>query len=148
VPGAAVTDEVVAQLVYLVEEEKLAGDVYELGQATYGARVFTNIARSEDSHADEVRELLDRYGITDPTIGAPAGVFVDEDLQALYDDLARQLTTSWPEAVDAGILIEETDIADLRELLAEDLPADVQAVAENLLAGSERHLAAFQRQVA
>lgn len=147
VPGATVTDEVAAQLTYLIEEEKLAGDVYALGESLYGARVFTNISRAEDSHADEVRVLLDRYDVTDPTVGAAAGVFTDPDLQALYNTLADQVRASWSEAVAAGILIEETDIADLQVLLDEgDLPADVRAVAENLLAGSERHLAAFQRQ--
>ncbi len=148
VPGAEVTAATRQQLLYLVEEEKLAGDVYELATATYGARVFTNIARAEDTHADEVRVLLDRYAIEDPTVGAAAGEFTDQELQDLYDQLAPQVTSSWAEAVAAGILIEQTDIADLQELLAEDLPADVQAVAENLLAGSQRHLAAFQRQAA
>jgi hypothetical protein len=147
VPGATVTDEVAAQLTYLIEEEKLAGDVYALGESLYGARVFTNIARAEDSHADEVRVLLDRYDLPDPTVGAAAGVFTDTDLQALYDTLAEQVRASWSDAVAAGILIEETDIADLQVLLDEgELPADVRAVAENLLAGSQRHLAAFQRQ--
>lgn len=147
VPGATVTEEVVGQLTYLIEEEKLAGDVYALGESLHGARVFSNISRAEDNHAEEVRVLLDRYDVPDPTVGAAAGVFTDPDLQALYDTLADQVRASWSDAVAAGILTEETDIAGLQVLLDEgDLPADVSAVAENLLAGSRRHLAAFQRQ--
>ncbi len=49
-------------------------------------------------------------------------------------------------AVRAAILIERTDIADLKKLLRTDAPADVEQVAENLLAGSKRHLVAFRRQ--
>lgn len=146
-PGATVSADVAEQLTYLVEEEKLAGDVYALAQSLYGARVFTTIARAEDAHADEVRVLLDRYDVTDPTVGAYPGEFTDSDLQALYDQLAERVRTSVADAVSAGILIEQTDIADLQALLEEaDLPADVRAVAENLLAGSQRHLSAFQRQ--
>jgi hypothetical protein len=147
VAGAEITANVEDQLQYLVEEEKLAGDIYALAQSLYGDRVFSNIARSEDHHAEEVGVLLDRYDVTDPTAGRAAGTFADTSLQAIYNKLAAQVRTSREEAVQAGILIEETDIADLKELLTEgQLPADVTAVAENLLAGSQRHLAAFQRQ--
>jgi len=149
VPGATVADEVAAQLTYLIEEEKLAGDVYALGESLYGARVFSTISRAEDTHADEVRVLLDRYDVSDPTVGAAAGTFTDPDLQALYDELADQVRASWSDAVAAGILVEQTDIADLQVLLDSGaLPTDVRAVAQNLLAGSQRHLAAFQRQAA
>jgi hypothetical protein len=149
VEGAQITDEVAAELAYLAEEEKLAGDVYDLAATSYGLRIFDNIGRSEDNHLAEVRVLLDRYDVTDPTLGADAGKFTDPQLQALYDTLAAQVRSSRAGAVAAGILIERTDIADLEELLENrDLPADVQAVAESLHAGSQRHLAAFQRTAA
>jgi hypothetical protein len=147
VAGTTITDAVRDQLSYLVEEEKLAGDVYALGESLYSARVFSNIARAEDAHTEEVRVLLDRYGVVDPTLGAAPGQFTDPDLQALYDTLAAQVRSSWADAVAAGIMIEQADIADLEQLLgAEGLPTDVRVVAGNLLAGSQRHLAAFQRQ--
>ena len=45
-----------------------------------------------------------------------------------------------------GILIEEKDIADLTAAIAAEDEADVISVYERLLAGSENHLASFQRQ--
>lgn len=146
IPGATVTEDVAEQLLYLVEEEKLAGDVYALAESLYGDRVFVNIGRAEDHHADEVRVLLDRYGLQDPTSDAGPGQFTDPELQTLYNTLSDQVRSDRSAAVEAGILIERTDIADLEELAATDLPDDVRAVVGNLLAGSERHLAAFQRQ--
>jgi hypothetical protein len=147
VEGAQISNEVEAELLYLAEEEKLAGDVYDLAAKKYSVRIFDNIGRSEDNHLDEVRVLLDRYDLDDPTVGAAAGEFEIAELQELYDTLAAQVMVGWDEAVAAGILIEETDIADLQTLLAEEeLPADVTAIAESLLAGSQRHLSAFQRQ--
>ena len=146
VPGATITADVAEQLTYLVEEEKLAGDVYALAESLYGDRIFLNIGRAEDHHADEVRVLLDRYGLNDPTTDAGPGQFTDPELQTLYDTLSDQVRSDRSAAVEAGILIERTDIADLEKLAASDLPDDVRAVVDNLLAGSERHLAAFQRQ--
>jgi len=145
VEGATVSDEIAAQLLYIVEEEKLAGDIYELAYDQWGLRVFGNIAGSEDRHADEVRELLNRYRLADPSSEYP-GEFSDDGLQALYDELAGRVLASLDEAVDVGLTIEDKDIADLQVLLTEDLPADVQQVVANLLAGSQRHQAAFTRQ--
>lgn len=147
VEGAEITGDVAKELAYLAEEEKLAGDVYDLAASLYSVRIFDNIGRSEDNHLAEVRVLLDRYEVTDPTVGAKPGEFTNDELQSLYNTLAAQVKKGWDEAVAAGILIEETDIADLQVLLdKKDLPADVSAIAESLLAGSQRHLAAFQRQ--
>ncbi len=145
VEDATVSSEVAAQLLYLVEEEKFAGDVYEVAGSLYGDRVFGNIAAAEDRHTDAVRELLDRYDLGDPS-DTEAGVFTDAALQRLYDALSARVAQGRDEAVAVGVDIEERDIKDLEELLSADLPADVAQVAENLLAGSQRHLAAFQRQ--
>jgi hypothetical protein len=145
--AATLTGAMAEQLLHLAEEEKLAGDVYDLAAQRYDVRIFTNIGRSEDSHLSQVRALLDRYGLDDPTQDAPAGQFADEDLQALHDTLAAEVARGWDEAVAAGVLIEQTDIADLRDLLGEGgLPTDVRTVVEALQVGSQRHLAAFQRQ--
>ena len=113
----------------------------------YGDQVFSHIAVSEDTHVDAVRTLLLRYDVADPTIGNAAGEFTDQSLQGLYDQLAQRVQTSRSEAMAVGILIEETDITDLGELLEMAPPADVEQVVENLLAGSLNHLAAFEREV-
>ena len=63
----------------------------------------------------------------------------------MYADLAEQVGTDRAGAIDAGLAVERADIADLEDALELGAPADVTAVLENLLAGSERHLAAFQR---
>ena len=136
-----------SELQYLIEEEKLAGDVYELALAEYGDQVFSHIAVSEDTHVEAVRGLLIRYDLTDPTIGKDAGEFTDESLQRLYDQLALLVKTSQLEAMQVGILIEEKDIVDLAELLDMAPPADVEQVVENLMAGSLNHLAAFEREI-
>jgi hypothetical protein len=49
-------------------------------------------------------------------------------------------------AIEAGILIEETDIRDLQVAIDQIDNADVDAVLTSLLKASENHLAAFSRQ--
>jgi hypothetical protein len=146
VPGATITKDVAEQLAFMVEEEKLAHDVYALAMGAHpDARVFANINRSESTHMSEVQVLLDRYSVKDPTKGNEPGEFEDESLQALYNELAERVDDSREAAAQVGVDIEVKDIADLKEAMTLDAPADVTAVLGNLLAGSERHLAAFQR---
>ncbi|HEX6886500.1 MAG TPA: DUF2202 domain-containing protein, partial [Candidatus Nanopelagicales bacterium] len=97
------------------------------------------------THMAAVHALLDRYDVADPTAGAKAGEFADDDLQRLYAQLAERVTSGRDDAIQAGITVERTDITDLRKALALEAPADVDTVLGNLLAASGRHLAAFQR---
>lgn len=133
-------------LLYMREEEKLARDVYNTFYDRYGLRVFSNIATSEQAHMDAVLTLLNRYGLADPAAAAP-GVFNNDDLQALYDDLIDQGNASLTAALQAAVLIEETDIADLQDGLALTSHADLRAVYNNLLRASQNHLRAFSRQL-
>ena len=133
-------------LLYMREEEKLARDVYNAFYDRYGLRVFSNIATSEQAHMDAVLTLLNRYGLADPAAAAP-GVFNNDDLQALYDDLIDQGNASLTAALQAAVLIEETDIADLQDGLALTSHADLRAVYNNLLRASQNHLRAFSRQL-
>lgn len=55
-------------LLYLIEEEKLAHDVYTVLGETWGGNTFSNILGSETSHQDQVLNLLNSYGLTDPVL--------------------------------------------------------------------------------
>lgn len=145
-PAASSIDATTEQdLLYMVEEEKLAHDVYVALGEIYGTRQFSNIATAEVRHQDSVRTLLARYGLDDPTEGMAAGEFSDVDLQAMYDDLVTSGSASLADAADVGIFIETTDIADLSDAIDGTEAADVVAVLSSLRDGSERHLAAFER---
>ena len=132
-------------LTFIVQEEKLAHDLYVQLAQTSGAMQFANIVNSETTHISLVQGLLVAYNIVDPTIGLAEGEFLDEDLQALYDKLLASGSVDRAGAIAAGIAVEEKDIADLEAMLATDLPSDVASILERLLSGSQNHLAAFQR---
>ncbi|MEJ2686733.1 MAG: DUF2202 domain-containing protein, partial [Gammaproteobacteria bacterium] len=65
-------------LTYMREEEKLARDVYLTMQDYWDNRVFVNIAEAEQSHADAVASLLEKYGLVDPSLDA-IGYFNNSD---------------------------------------------------------------------
>lgn len=131
-------------LLFLIEEEKLAHDVYVTLADQWGTQVFSNIAGSESTHQDLVAPLLDERDIEDPR-SAEVGVFTDPALQALYDELVARGSQSLDDAIEVGITIEEKDITDLGAAIASEDEADVVSVLERLLAGSENHLRAFER---
>jgi hypothetical protein len=132
-------------LTFIVQEEKLAHDLYVQLASTSGAQQFANIVNSESTHISLVQGLLVSYDIVDPTVGLAEGEFVNQDLQALYDTLLASGSVDRAGAIAAGIAVEEKDIADIEVMLASELPSDVVSVLERLLSGSQNHLAAFLR---
>lgn len=143
-PASAADQATVEMLTFMVQEEKMARDLYLEFSQEYGARQFSNIARAEQKHMDSVRVLLDRYGITDPTVGDAVGEFDNADIQALYDELYDKGMTSLAKAAKVGITVEKVDIADINEMLDDRPAADITQVLKSLKAGSYNHLGAFR----
>lgn len=135
-------------LVFMREEEKVARDIYIMMYKRWGVRVFDNIAHSEETHMTAILRLLDRYAISDPVGTNAVGVFSDQHLQEMYDALLARGNTSRDEAYKVGVLIEETDIADLKKAISRTDNRDIVRVYTNLLNGSLNHLSAFSRVLA
>ncbi len=136
-----ISDADAAALAFMVEEEKLAHDLYvELGDA-WNLRVFEMISGAEETHTAPVAALLDAYGLDNPTDGADAGEFTDPVLQDLYDTLLEQGLASEVDALKVGALVEETDILDLQSRATDE--ASIALVFDRLESGSDHHLRAF-----
>ena len=144
------TQTEIETLKYMREEEKVARDLYlnfDQFYAASGVRVFGNIAKSEQKHMDAVKKLLTTYGIEDPVTDDTVGVFVNEELNTLYQALLLKGEANLIEAFKVGVLVEETDIVDLAKAIAETDKRNIERVYQNLLKGSENHLRAFNRQL-
>ncbi|MHB8118251.1 MAG: DUF2202 domain-containing protein [Methanothrix sp.] len=128
-------------LLYMAEEEKLAGDVYLALNEKWNLRVFDNIGKAERTHEAAVKTLLERYSLPDPTKGP--GEFYNKTLQGLYDDLVNRGSASVKDALQVGAAIEEIDILDLEVRMAQTDREDILLVYANLKRGSENHLRAF-----
>lgn len=141
VTGTLTADET-AGLLFMREEEKMARDVYTYFNEKYQLPVFKNIAKSESAHLAAVYNLITSFGITDNSTNDP-GVFTNENLRDLYQKLIAMGDVSVVEALKVGVLIEQTDIADLESELAITQNASVKTVYSHLLAASNIHLKAF-----
>ncbi len=134
-------------LLYMIEEEKMARDVYLYLAEVWNLRTFSNIARSEEQHIAAVLSLLERYEVDVPsTLGEP-GRFENEVLRAMYADLIARGETSLEGALRVGATIEDVDLADLNEKLSAVDNEDITMVFKSLIAGSENHMRSFVRQL-
>ena len=133
------------RLKFMVEEEKLARDVYTVLAKSSAYPKFRNIANAEQFHMDQMSMVLADYGVWNPTLNRKPGVFFNKDLSALYKTLITKGQLSALDAIEVGIIIEEKDIADLAVMSKLVTQEDIQFVVNYLLAGSQNHLAAFKR---
>ncbi len=139
-----VTVEEAKWLTFMREEEKLARDVYQQLFDKWNLTIFRNIALSEEQHHAAIGTLLSRYSVPDPALNKPAGVYSDSRLTALYSQLMSKGMLSAKDALEVGVLIEKTDIADLETALKATDKLDIKRAYTNLMNGSFNHLEAFE----
>ena len=133
------------KLAAIAEEEKLAHDLYVYFADTYPTSVFSAIVNAETQHLAEVRIVLTRYAIADPTAGPAVGTFTTASNQQLYNQLLAKGTASEDAAYAVARAVESTDITDLKAATTGvTVPAVLQVYAK-LLDRSQRHLVAFTR---
>jgi hypothetical protein len=137
-------DESAASLRFMIQEEKLAGDLYEAFADQTGLRTFDRIAAAEDKHMNTLIDLAEKAGINvDDLIALPAGEFADAELQTMYDSLLASGSVSTDAALTVGREVELADIADLSAAIEGFAEPALVGVYSKLLSGSEHHLAAF-----
>lgn len=129
---------------YMLEEEKVARDVYEYLDTKWDLRVFNNIKHSEQRHMDMMENLLNSYKIA-YQLSDERGVFYNEQLQTLYNSLIEKGTKSKQDALEVGKLVEVTDIEDLETAMQQTSESEIKNVYSKLIFASKNHLNAFNR---
>lgn len=136
------TQNEIYDLKFLREEEKLARDVYIYSYNKYKLAIFNSISQSEQTHMNSVLSLLNKYGIPDPS-SVQMGIFVNQDLQVLYNNLISQSNISLIEALKVGATIEDLDINDIDDFIINTSKSDLLTVYNNLTCGSKNHIRSF-----
>jgi hypothetical protein len=137
------TTEQKAKLAGMAEDEKLAHDVYVVLAARTNDSRFTRISTAETRHLTEIRALLARYGIADPSAGKGDGQFASAAVQQQYDDLVARGSASLDAAAAVGRDIENLDLKDLEAARSGVTAQDVLTVYTRMANGSRNHLRAF-----
>jgi hypothetical protein len=133
-------------LLFLREEEKLARDIYVYAFNKYQNNVFNSISQSEQKHMDNVLSLLNQYAIPDPA-STQMGIFNNADLQSLYNQLKSQVDISASESLKVGATIEELDINDIDDFIANTSNSKLLNVYDKLNCGSKNHIRSFTDQL-
>jgi hypothetical protein len=115
-------------LTYALQDERIARTEYQVILDTFGSsRPFSNIIKAEESH---IRYLVD--------------LFADHKLALPADTTAKPAAPKdWAAAIEAGRQAEIDNIAMYDTFLAQNLPADVRQVFEQLKVASQNHLRSF-----
>jgi len=142
-----ISDKEKTMIVQMREEEKMARDVYLSLNEKWDNQVFTNISGSESYHMSMVKLLMDKFNLPDPVTknNDKRGVFDNQVLQKMYNELTASGMESTEAAFQAGAKVEEIDINDLVNAIAETSNADIKSTYQYLLQASYNHLRAFVR---
>ena len=142
------------RLFFIYQEEKVARDVYHyLGDLYPDESTFASIQLAEQRHMDSAQELCESYGIDISMIDESIyGEFFVDYLQKLYEKCIRLGEKKLIDALEVGVLIEETDIGTLTDTIdaidVETMPADVVNTYMTLREGSYNHLESFEARLA
>lgn len=139
-----ITKQEKEDLQHLVEEEKLARDVYLYAYEKYGLKVSENISNSEQKHMDRVKSIMQEYNIEDLSSNT-IGIFNNGNLQAVYNQLIQQVDQSLVDALLVGATIEDLDIKDIEDFEARTQNEEILQMYSNLKCGSRNHLRAYYR---
>jgi len=146
-PVLILSESEIQTLLFTREEEKLAHDVYIYAFDKYGLNIFQNIADSESSHVLSVLRVMETYQIQDPLSGSTIpGEFTDPILNDLYSDLISRVDISLNESILVGLFIEDLDIYDLENAIAETDQSNISSMYDNLKCGSMNHMRSFYDQ--
>lgn len=140
-PDNSLNKEEINSLLFMLEEEKMAFDVYTLMDQKWGTMQFNHIKQSEVMHMDTVKNILDKNNVKYNVLDH--GKFNNQNLQKLYNDLIAQGNKSEIEALKAGAKIEDVDIYDLIRLKKDIKNEEIIKVYNFLECGSRNHLRAF-----
>jgi hypothetical protein len=142
-----ITDKEKATVLRMREEEKMARDVYLVMNDKWDQQVFSHISESEIYHMSQMKLWIDKFKLEDPVIrnNDKQGVFTDQSLQKLYNELTASGLQNKEAAFRAGAKVEEVDILDLKAALAETSNTELQSTYKYLIRASENHLRAFAR---
>jgi len=128
-------------LLFIWEEEKAARDLYTSLHEKNNLTIFLDLMRSEQSHMDQAKAVIDRYNLSIPE--NDEGVFQNQTLQKIYDELLAEGLKSDEDALKAAATFEEISIMDLERELAAARTADIRTAYQGLLAGSRKHLRSY-----
>ena len=140
--AATLTSREKEGMLFIWEEEKAARDLYMSLYDKNNLTIFMNLVRSEQSHMDQAKAIIDKYGLAIPGNGEQ-GIFQNKTLQKIHDDFQAEGLRSDQDALMVAAAFEEISIMDLEKEISATETEDIRVVYQGLLAGSRKHLRSY-----
>lgn len=137
------TEQEKTDLLFTLQEEKLAYDFYSDMYTKYNSKVFENIMEAEKVHQQHVLDLLNNLNIDVGDFSSAAGEYSNKDIQELYNMLSEIGSYSYTDALRAATKYEEQDIQDLRNFYNQSENQQVKDLYGCLEKATHNHLRAF-----
>ena len=141
------TKEEILEIKHMREEGKLVRDVYRTLSETTNSYVFNHIPMSEEQHManlkhmDAFDKLIDRYNLEDPVKNeAEIGVYNDESLTKLYNELIKKGQKSDRDAYEVGAMVEDINMFNLIKYGKKTDKADLKFAYSTVLTQSKTHM--------
>ena len=131
-------------LVRLLETQKMHRDVYTWMNSQFPSSVFAGLASDDGNYMDRLSQMVDRYGITNPTLDKLPGEFEDVGVQNQYNEFVRLTAGDLEAMVENAKVMDQEMICTVQEqqlnLCGND---DLRQIYGNLIQQSKNQLQAL-----
>jgi hypothetical protein len=135
----ALSAEETATLLFAREEAKMARDISQLLYERWGSQIFRNLYAAGQDNFDMLGCLIDKYRLHDPAFATP-GVFSNEILQSMYNNLIGQGLNSQQDALRVSALVQEFGLYDLTNRGKQADNADIRVVLGSIMLDTRNNL--------
>lgn len=134
------------ELLYLLEQIKLAGNLYGVFAESWDHPIFQKATVAKRQHQTSLLSLLQCYTIDTSSYEAlPAGDYANSQLDDLYQSLVTQGASSLNDALEASGLVEEETIGNIAKLATTTTNDSLSCRLANLKRGTAKQLRSFAR---
>lgn len=135
----ALSAEEVAAILFAREEAKMARDISTLLSERWGTQIFRNLYANSQNNFEMLGCLIDKYRLHDPAFATP-GVFNNEILQSMYNNLSAQGLNSHSDALRVSALVQEFGLYDLTNRGKQADNADIRVVFGSVMLDTRNNL--------
>ncbi|MDH3650920.1 MAG: DUF2202 domain-containing protein [Saprospiraceae bacterium] len=130
---------------HMVEEERLAFEIYQFASSKWDQPIFQTICTDEKFHLYKIKALAKKYAVESGE--EVPGTYDNQGLQDMFTRYQSKAVVSEKDALLAVADFEERDIVDLQKYFKTTDNADLIVAYEYLLEGAKKHLRMIYQQL-
>lgn len=137
---AELNDQAKQKIIYMIEGEKLARDLYYKFSDKYDYPNFEQLYKAEQTQKQALQKLAEKYGLENPAAKKGIGEFKNPQIQNYYDSYLKQGNKNLSEAIKSSNKAEEIAALIYPQALSKTNKKDVKFVLKRLNIAAKNHL--------